>query len=221
LKGPGVGEGVAVGPGDGVGVGWGDGDGVGWGDGVDVGPGEGPLADGGDVEVVDGEDEVWPRRGENVGVAAGVARCVGDPEVVTGVGAEPSPDSTTAGGERLSSPLLPCPIAGTPVGPATAIAPMAPTVAAPVPAHVPRPDRNLPKVGTCAIQAPKPIVFQSLPTEMLRKARTIAGSSCVPATRISSCRAAPTLIGRLYGRGAVITSYTSATDTIRAASEMS
>jgi hypothetical protein len=85
----------------------------------------------------------------------------------------------------------------------------------------PKPAKSRLIAGICPIQAPNPIVRHRRPTEMLRKARTIEGSSCVPATRMSSCRDADTLIGRLYGRGAVITSYVSATDTMRAARQIS
>jgi hypothetical protein len=82
-------------------------------------------------------------------------------------------------------------------------------VAVPDAAHVPtrpKPANRRLIAGICPIHAPKPMVRQSRPTEMLRNARTITGSSCVPATRISSWRDLAMLIGRLYGRGAVMTS---------------
>jgi len=55
----------------------------------------------------------------------------------------------------------------------------------------------------------------------LRKALTIAGSNWLPAQRVSSVRAATGLIAFLYERTAVITSKASATETMRAPSEMS
>jgi hypothetical protein len=141
LTGPDVGEGFAVGPDDGAGVGGADG--------FDVGPGEGARVNGGEVGLVDCVEDVGPWPSETVAVAGGVAAlCVGDPEVATGVGIELWPDSTTAGGEGLTSWLPAWPIVGTLAGPATAITPMAPSVAAPVPAPVLSPDRSLPTVGT-------------------------------------------------------------------------
>ena len=81
-----------------------------------------------------------------------------------------------------------------------AITAAAPTESAPVPAHDPILPSSLqrrPSVGICPTHAPKPMVRQRRPTEMLRKARTIAGSSWVPAARVSSARAVAMLIARL------------------------
>jgi hypothetical protein len=55
----------------------------------------------------------------------------------------------------------------------------------------------------------------------LRKALTITGSNWLPAQRVNSVRAATGLIAFLYERAAVITSKESATDTMRAPSEIS
>ncbi len=74
--------------------------------------------------------------------------------------------------------------------------------------------------GSCAIHDPAPTTRQSRPTEMFRNALTTVGSNCAPEHRTSSCRAAMTPIGRRYGRTAVITSYESATATIRPAREI-
>ena len=60
--------------------------------------------------------------------------------------------------------------------------------------------------GICPSHAPKPMIRHNLPTDRFRKARTTSGSSCVPAEATRFCRAADTRIGRLYERGAVITS---------------
>jgi hypothetical protein len=57
--------------------------------------------------------------------------------------------------------------------------------------------------------------------ETLRNALTITGSNWLPAQRVNSVRAATGLIAFLYDRTAVITSKESATETMRAASEIS
>ena len=95
-----------------------------------------------------------------------------------------------------------------------AIAPTVKTVAvvtlsAPELTHEPRrlsSDQSRLRAGICPNHALKPIVRQRRPTETFRNARTTPGSSCEPATRVSSCRAEAMLIARLYGRGAVMTS---------------
>jgi hypothetical protein len=75
-------------------------------------------------------------------------------------------------------------------------------------------------IGTSKIHAKGPMTNRWRPTEILRKARTIAGSNCVPAQRVSSLRAAEGDMALLYDRAAVITSKASATATILAPSEM-
>lgn len=108
--------------------------------------------------------------------------------------------------------------------PPTVITVAVTALSAPVPTQVlrlPNSCQRRPRLGIWPIQAPIPTVRQRRPIEMLRNARTMAGSSWVPATRVSSRRASATLMVALYGRGEVITSYTSATATIRAASEIS
>ena len=62
-----------------------------------------------------------------------------------------------------------------------------------------------------------PIARRSRPSEMFRNARTGRGSNCVPAQRASSARPSTAPFASLYERTLVITSKTSATDTIRAA----
>jgi len=53
------------------------------------------------------------------------------------------------------------------------------------------------------------------PSEMFTKARTRAGSNCVPEQRVSSARASSGVAGFLYERIEVITSKTSAIATMR------
>jgi hypothetical protein len=156
------------------------------------------------------------------GTAEGVAACPDDPDAF-GAGASGllGPPIVTCTGGRIPNPPLGSVGLSPPAMPPTATMPRAPMVATPVPSQLPMPDQSPPSVGIWAIHAPMPIVLQRFPEEMLRKARTITGSNCVPATRMSSWRDATTLMGRLYGRGAVMTSYTSATETIRAAREIS
>jgi hypothetical protein len=75
-------------------------------------------------------------------------------------------------------------------------------------------------IGTSNSHARGPMTNRWRPTEMSRKARTIAGSNCVPAQRVSSLRAADGDMGLLYDRAAVITSKASATATILAPREI-
>jgi len=75
--------------------------------------------------------------------------------------------------------------------------------------------------GTSATHETGPITQRSLPIETLRKALTIAGSNWLPAQRVNSVRATTGLIAFLYERTAVITSKASATETMRAPSEIS
>jgi len=82
-------------------------------------------------------------------------------------------------------------------------------LSAPVPAQVPKllkACQRRPRLGIWPIHAPIPTMRQRRPIEMLRNARTMAGSSWVPATRVNSRRASATLMVALYGRGEVITS---------------
>lgn len=79
-------------------------------------------------------------------------------------------------------------------------------VATPGAAQLPMLEAKRPSEGICPIQAPIPMTRQSRPTATLRNARTTSGSNCDPAAATSSCPAAETVIGRLYVRGAVITS---------------
>jgi hypothetical protein len=72
--------------------------------------------------------------------------------------------------------------------------------------RLPNSCQRRPRLGIWPIHAPIPTVRQRRPIEMLRNARTMAGSSCVPATRVNSRRASATLMVGLYGRGEVITS---------------
>jgi hypothetical protein len=81
------------------------------------------------------------------------------------------------------------PLGGVPPNPPTVSTVAVAALSAPLPAHEPRPPKfaqRRPMLGICPIQAPKPTVRQRRPIEMFRNARTIAGSSCVPATRVSS-----------------------------------
>jgi hypothetical protein len=75
-------------------------------------------------------------------------------------------------------------------------------------------------IGTSNSQASGPTTRRWRPTEMLRNARTMAGSNWVPAQRVSSLRASQGDIGLLYERAAVITSKESATATMRAPREI-
>ena len=61
-------------------------------------------------------------------------------------------------------------------------------------------------------------VLRAIPTR--RNARTTSRSNCEPAFAMSSSRAWAALCGSLYERAAVITSNTSATETIFALSEI-
>src|SRR5580693_7019398 len=93
--------------------------------------------------------------------------------------------------------------------PPTVITVAVTALSAPVPAQVlklPKACQTRPRFGICPIHAPIPTARQRRPIEMLRNARTMAGSSWVPATRVSSRRASATLMVALYGRGEVITS---------------
>jgi hypothetical protein len=75
--------------------------------------------------------------------------------------------------------------------------------------------------GTSATHETGPIIQRSLPIETFRKALTMTGSNWLPAQRVSSVRAATGLIAFLYERTEVITSKESATETMRAPSEIS
>jgi hypothetical protein len=75
--------------------------------------------------------------------------------------------------------------------------------------------------GNSATQAANPSDQCSRPSEMFNRARTTAGSNCVPLWRANSSRASVAFIGFLYDRTAVMTSKESATLTIRAANAMS
>jgi hypothetical protein len=191
------GDGVAVGVGGGGGVGRGVGRGVGIGvagrdvavggvvlRGATVGATLGPTAAGGGVTVHPG----WP---------GSLFGCVGAP-VAPGAIAVACDVSVEGPGDGL----------GTPATPDTARTVAVAAVAMPMPPAPPNPPKlkRRPRTGSWATHAPTPIVRQRRPTETLRNARTTMGSSCVPATRTSSLRAAAMLIDLLYGRGAVITS---------------
>jgi hypothetical protein len=175
------GSGVAVGTEVGRGVGVGLGVVVGRFVGRRVGPGE--LRTGGALPVIVGVPTPgWP------GIAfgrEGVAPCDGAEAVAVEL-----PPETAADGPGVG-----------PTTPANArtVAMAADAMPAPEPAMPPKPPKpnNRPSVGTWAIQAPYPMVRQRRPTEILRKARTIVGSNCVPAQRTSSCLADDTLICRL------------------------
>ena len=78
-----------------------------------------------------------------------------------------------------------------------------------------------PRMGACASHESGPMASRRRPSETLRNARTTRGSNCAPAQRAISSRAATALPGSLYERADVITSNTSATATMRPASEMS
>jgi hypothetical protein len=195
----GAGVGVGFGVGDATGLGVGVGAGFGRGVGLGCGVALGGLVGAGVDEEVGSVVRLGSDRGTG---AAGDAAC----------GARCAARSPVAVGEGSGVPR----------------APMVRTVAvvalnAPLPARDPRRPSSVHRrliAGICPTHAPMPMVRQRRPTEMFKNARTTIGSSCVPATRVSSCRAAAMLIARLYGRGAVITSYTSATATIRAASDI-
>ena len=152
-------------------------------------------------------------------VGAGVGLAVGGGTVGRGL----CEGADARAGDRPAGPATTTPRPG-PATPLTAsmVAVAAVVMPMPIPelAHPPNPNMR-PRVGIWAIHAPRPMVVQRRPTDTLRKARTMTGSSCVPATRTSSLRAASTLMGSRYGRGAVITSKTSATATMRAAREIS
>ncbi len=60
------------------------------------------------------------------------------------------------------------------------------------------------------------MAMRNLPSEMLRNARTTAGSNCEPAQSASSRRAVAAEPASLYERTDVITSNVSATETMRA-----
>ena len=76
-------------------------------------------------------------------------------------------------------------------------------------------------IGMSNSKATGPIIHRCLPIEMLRNARTMAGSNCDPAQRVNSFRASDGEIELLYERTAVMVSKASATLTIRAAKDMS
>ncbi len=78
-----------------------------------------------------------------------------------------------------------------------------------------------PSTGACASQDSGPIASRRRPSETPRNARTTRGSNCAPEQRAISSRAAPASPGSLYERAEVMTSNTSATATMRPASEMS
>ncbi|CAB4601550.1 unannotated protein [freshwater metagenome] len=77
------------------------------------------------------------------------------------------------------------------------------------------------KSDTCASHDSGPITRRSRPIDRLMNARTTAGSKWVPAHLASSMRASAALRAAVYERTDVITSNTSATATIRPASEIS
>jgi hypothetical protein len=202
------------------------GNGVGLGAAVGVG-GDGDAGGVGPGEIVAGADDggVAPGCSGGVGEAAGcelegaletdgVGADGEAPPLIEPPGVRPGPAGTLAPILALGAKATPVPprgpgpgdVAG-PTAPLTAITVAAAAATKPVP-EAAHPQRLISRatVGIWPIHAPNPMVRQRRPTEMLRKARTMAGSSCVPATRTSSSRAAVTLIERLYGRGAVITS---------------
>jgi hypothetical protein len=195
LHGPGagVGEGVGgeVGPGVGVGLGVGAGvagGGVTPGRPVALGAAVGATAPAGTV--VPGVVSVQPgepgRPFGMVGAAVGAIAVECDLSIdVPGEGLEPPATPDTARTVAVAAVAMPIPPAAPPNPPML---------------------KTRPRMGSWATHAPMPIVRHRRPTDTLRKARTITGSSCVPATRTSSRRAAAMLIDFLYGRGAVITS---------------
>ena len=119
---------------------------------------------------------------------------------------------TTGGGATRAA------YAGVGLGPAKIppITDTAPTVrpltAAPITGGIDTPPR-----GLWARSDSGPIARRSRPMEMFRNARTTSGSNWVPLHRAISSRAVAASTGALYERADVITSKTSATDTMRAA----
>ena len=75
--------------------------------------------------------------------------------------------------------------------------------------------------GTSATHETGPMTQRRRPIETFSRALTMAGSNCVPAQRVNSCRAATGLRAFLYERTAVMTSKASATDTMRAPRDIS
>lgn len=168
--GVGVGVGLGVGRGVGSGVCLSLGIGVGFGDGLADDVGVGRAVTGGRV-------------------TAGVARSVG---VDDGVVCEIAPCDVRrpvalGDGTGLASPPT-----------VSTVAVVA--LSAPLTTQDPRRPSSVQRrliAGIWPTQAPKPMVRQRRPTEIFRKARTMAGSNCVPATRVSSWRAMAMLIARL------------------------
>ena len=116
----------------------------------------------------------------------------GDPGAVDGVGTAPDTSGVGIVAETLGAvdpTELSNPVAlGEGIGlprPPTAMTVAVVAVSAPAPIQEPTLPSSLqrrPTAGIWAIHAPMPIVFQRFPEEILRKARTIAGSNWVPAT---------------------------------------
>jgi len=150
----------------GVGVELGLGVGVGRGVGAEVDPGcvAGAVV-GGAPSTAPGAVIVWPAEGggEESVRPGELSGCSGNPETPgEGMGGPNPPTVSTAALTALS---------------------------APVPAQVPTPpkaDHRRPMSGIWPIHAPMPTVRQRRPIEILRNARTMPGSSWVPATPVSS-----------------------------------
>lgn len=188
-----LGAGVGLPAGAGVGLGLGAGIGLGAAAGSDTGVGFGAGAGfagrGADVGSPARPGPGWGRLGVGPAVALGLRTSADDWMRAVG------PATGGGGGEVTETPA-------TSANPAT---PRAARGAAWVPATL-SPELICGSSGTWEIQALSPMVLQRRPREMLRNARTTAGSKWEPEHATSSLRAALGEIGRLYGRAAVIVS---------------
>lgn len=184
---------------------------------VDVGELTGVTAAAADV-VGAGSRGAWSD-GEAVGRGAGVAR---GPVVLGAFGAVAVAVAGAAAlADAASAKAGPAP--RTVVGPTAATTTaVAPAVIVPACAAARTTVIELcPARGSPASQAAGPIATLSRRRGTVSSARTTSGSKCVPAQLTSSRSAASRLIGRLYGRAAVIASKQSATQTTRAPKLMS
>ena len=125
----------------------------------------------------------------------------------------PESASTWSAGGTTVAPERPTPIDAA-AAPTKAVAAVAAPCVAPAATAVG-------KSGSWASHDSGPMATRSRPSDTFRNARTTAGSNWVPEQRASSARASADEIGFWYDRTDVITSYASATDTMRPATEMS